>query len=164
MMAAATRLPQLAIQVQHLGQLLLAIGVEQFLGCERRVAVHAHIEWSIGTEGEATLHGNKMVERHTQVGKNAVNTRHTIVAQEIFPIGKIAVCKCKPRIVQTVLPGIHILVKTDEVALRAKVLHNATTMAATAKGNVHVSAIRLDGKPSEHFVEQRRYVIHSLFH
>ena len=104
------------------------------------------------------------MERYTQVGKDAIHRIDPVVTQEILDVGKIAVCKCKPAVLQTVLPGIHILVHSDEAALLAKTLKNGTTVAAATKGGVNISAIRLDCKPVDALVEQRRYVIHKWLH
>ena len=43
-------------------------------------------------------------------------------------------------------------------------LHDGTAMAATSEGDVHIVAIRLDSKPDDALLEQRRNVINSVFH
>ena len=104
------------------------------------------------------------MERDAQVGKDAVNALDAVIPQIVLEIGKIAVCKCKPVILQAVFPCVHVTVHAHEPAARAQTFHDGTTVAATAKGDVNIGAIGLYCESRNRLCEQRRYVINRLFH
>ncbi len=94
-----------------------------------------------------------MMKRHAQVGKDAVHLLHAMIAHEIGQESEVGVYKCKPRVVKPVFPGVEVLVQAIEMTLRAQMLHDGTTVAATAIGHVNVDSIGLDGKSFNHFIQ-----------
>ena len=105
-----------------------------------------------------------MVKRHAKVGQQAVDALHAVVAHEILQKRKIAVYKCKPRVIYAVLPGVHILVEAVEVSLGSKPLHYGTAVPAATECNVDIRAIRLDVKSLHALIEQSRNMINICRH
>ena len=104
------------------------------------------------------------MERHAQVGKDAVDMPQTVIAQEILQVGEVAMYKCKPVVGKPVGPRVHVLVHTQQTAAGTQLRQDGTAVAATAEGHVYIGAIGLDGKPVNALVEQCRYVVNLLFH
>ena len=159
----ASTLLQFTVEVEHVGNLLLAVVGDNPRRIVLRVAVHAHVEVAVEAERETALAVVEVVETHAQVGKHTVHTLHAVVAHEVFQKGEISVYKCKSAIVDAVGVCVHVLVHTVEPSALTQMLHYLTAMAATAKSHVHISAVGLDVKSCHALVEQCRNMVCHLF-
>ena len=99
---------------KKVGQLLLAIRGHHLGGRLQSPLVHTHVERTLEPERKSPLRVVEMVKRDTQIGQNPVDLLHAIVAHEVFQIPEIAVDKREPLIVETVAPGILVLVEREE--------------------------------------------------
>ena len=87
-----------------------------------------------------------MMKRHSQIGQYAIDTVHTIVAQEIAQIAEIAPHCRKSPIGKGAADGITVLIKRIQVAILTQTLHDGTAMAAAAESGVDIRAAGMQVK------------------
>ena len=83
------RILELAIKIEHVGQLLFGVVVDH-VGCrEAGIPVHAHVERRVIAEGKTAAAFVEVMARHTQVCQQAVNVVDVIVAHPVAEIPEV---------------------------------------------------------------------------
>ena len=150
---------QLTVDIEDVRQLLLAVVVEDVGSGYSRAFVHPHIQRRIETEGEPTGFIVEMMTRHAEICQQSVNLFHTIIAHPVAEVAEVAPDEGEALVVNHVLLGILILVKTVKVALFVEVPEYLTAMPSTAEGDIHINAAGLDIKPADALLKEYWNVI-----
>ena len=153
------RLLQLAVESEHGRNALLRGCGKKFGRAHARAAVHAHVERRIEPERESSRCIVEVMETNTEVGKNAVDPLHAVVAHKIRQETEIGVDNRKPVVGHGARHGLVVLVEGVEMSLRAQTLHNGTRMASAAVGCVDVNATWLYVKSFYYLGQKRRNMV-----
>ena len=151
---------QFAVQVEDVGQLFLAVAVHDVGSRQRRPFVHAHIQWRLlKAEGEAARLVVEMVTGDAQVGQQAVDMLHAIVAHPLFHISEVAPDEGESVVVDDIFLRIGILVETVEVTVRPQTAQNLAAVAAATERDVHIDPVGLNGQPVNALLQKHWYVV-----
>ena len=152
---------QFAVELENLGQILFATGVEHLCSGLAPTAVHTHIEGSIEAEGEAPLFGVKMMARHPQIGQNTIHPfRLFMIAHPVGEVAEVAAHKGEAAFVRRhVLFGIGILVKTEQSPFAAQARKYFTAVSTAAESDIDIDAVGLHVEAVDGFAQEHRDMI-----
>ncbi len=100
-----------------------------------------------------------MVARHPQVGKQSVESFHSVVAHPVLEISEVAPHECEVVLRTHVLFRIRILVEAVQVSATVQLLQYSAAVTATAERHVDVCPVMFDVKSADALFEQYRHVI-----
>ena len=132
---------QFAVELENLGQILFATGVEHLCSGLAPTAVHTHIKGSIEAEGETPLFGIKMMARHPQIGQNTIHPfRLSMIAHPVGEVAEVAAHK-------------------GEAAFAAQARKYFTTVPTAAESDIDIDAVGLHVEAVDGFAQEHRDMI-----
>jgi len=84
------------------------------------------------------MHGN------AQVGEYAIDLWYIVVIEPMGDEGKIGRDEREPVVVDDVLLGIFVLVKSEEFAVLGEMLEDGTGVPAAAEGGIYINTVGLN--------------------
>ncbi len=105
-----------------------------------------------------------MVERHAQVGEDAVDRAGLIVTQEVGHETEIAVDHRETRVVHRAGDGVLVLVEAVEMPVGAEAFDDGPGVSAAAIGRVDIHSAGLYVQGFESLWQKRRDMVNILIH
>ena len=139
------------VRVDHIGRRYAA------------ATIHTHIERRCAAKRKSPLDSVEMMRRNAQIGQYAVRLHNAAQAQRSAQKAEIALHIAKPPVVGTVGQRVAVLIEAVEPPLRSQQGEDAPRMAASAEGQIDVSACRFDAEQSDGLLEQHRRMV-ALLH
>ena len=152
---------QLAVKAENRGQPFGVVFVHHASSVKVVVAVHAHVENAVAvSERETALPVVEVMERHAEVGEDAVGRQRIVETEEIAQVSEVSMHKREPVVVNPVCISVHVLVETEQASLRSETRHNGARVTSSSECHVDVCAVGLYVEPLDCFRRQCRDMIH----
>ena len=152
---------QLAVKAENRGQPFGVVFVYHASRVKVVVAVHAHVENAVAvSERETALSVVEVMERHAEVGEDAVGRQRIVETKEITQVSEVSMHKREPVVVNPVCISVHVLVETEQPTIRSETRHNGARVTSSSECHVDVCAVVLYVEPLDCFQRQCRDMIH----
>ena len=126
--------------------------------------IHAHVQWTVRAQAEASIRIGELGERNSEIEKDSVDPAQPALAFERSgQAAEIAVFDRKPRIPFLEHPGrlhrLRVAVHCMQAAARAETRENRPTVPAAPVGRVNVAAFGIERQAVKRFLQQRGFML-----